>query len=95
LLACFLISVAATLCDRNVKVRDELESEAFQAQVTNQGRFDCWSPCLGGGGGSLLFIILDGRDIMMIPTIDNDFSPTESYVVLCPCDKGFRYWRFR
>jgi hypothetical protein len=44
---------------------------------------------------SLLFIILDGRDIMMIPTIDNDFSPTESYVVLCPCDKGFRYWRFR
>ena len=65
-------------------MRDELESEAFQAQVTNQERFDCWSPCLGGGGGvSLLFIILDGRDIMMIPlltTISHQRNLMSSYV---------------
>eukprot|EP00978_Attheya_sp_CCMP212_P044509 scaffold312617_cov55-Attheya_sp.AAC.1 len=28
-------------------------------------------------------------------TIVNDFSPTESYVVFCPCDKGFQYRSFR
>eukprot|EP00978_Attheya_sp_CCMP212_P030108 scaffold109649_cov52-Attheya_sp.AAC.1 len=60
-----------------------------------------------GGGGQQQFEIMNSlsaglvheptaaRQIPIDSTIDNDFSPTESYVVLCPCDKGFQYWSFR
>eukprot|EP00978_Attheya_sp_CCMP212_P018774 scaffold51855_cov50-Attheya_sp.AAC.1 len=43
---------------------------------------------------SLVSCTTMARQIPVDSTIDNDFSPTESYVVLCPCDKGFQYWSF-
>eukprot|EP00978_Attheya_sp_CCMP212_P013677 scaffold34376_cov44-Attheya_sp.AAC.1 len=59
-----------------------------------------------GGGGSSDLILRIGylwshalfttaRQIPVDSTIVNDFSPTESYVVLCPCDKGFQYRSLR
>jgi hypothetical protein len=53
-----------------------------------------------GGGGQQRFEIMNSWSRALLiyyrtarhdrfdSTIDNDFSPTESYVVVCPCDKG-------